>query len=241
MPIEESMSNTGYAPPRRAGRVGEGMGFLLDALRARPAARRMLSGLSALLAVLGVGMLAYPFATNLYQGRLQQKLSIQLASPEIKRAYAAGEVAEGDSLTRLRIPATGVDVVVVEGTSASALRAGAGHYPNTPLPGEEGNVAIAGHRTTYGKPFADNDRLRPGDEIILETPIGTHVYRALPPPSSHQVAAGAAGYVVSNTDWQPIAQTPGSTLTLTTCHPKGSAKQRLIVKAELVRGSPTGA
>ena len=61
------------------------------------------------------------------------------------------------------IPALNVDTVVVEGTGATALRAGAGHYPNTPLPGEEGNVAIAGHRTTYGKPFANLDRLAVGD------------------------------------------------------------------------------
>lgn len=197
--------------------------FLLAALRARPVARRAASGLSLLLGVLGVGMLAYPFATNLYQGRLQTRLEVQLATPEIRQAYAAGKVAEGDSLTRLRIPGIDVDVVVVEGTTASALRAGAGHYANTPLPGEEGNVAIAGHRTTYGRPFADLDRVGPGDEILLETPLGTHTYRVSRQP-----------YVVNNTDWEPIAQRPGKTLTLTTCHPKGSARQRLIVKAELV-------
>jgi sortase A len=210
--------STGAHPAR------DGLGFLVEALRARPVARRLTFSASVIIAALALGLLAYPFATNLYQGRLQDKLAIQLAKPETKRAYATGQLAEGDSLTRLRIPATGVDVVVVEGTSPSALRAGAGHYPATPLPGEEGNVAIAGHRTTYGKPFADNDRLRQGDEIILETPLGIDTYRVSRDP-----------YVVSATDFQPIAQSPGSTLTLTTCHPKGSARQRLIVKAELVR------
>jgi sortase A len=112
--------------------------------------------------------------------------------------------------------------VVVEGTGASALRAGAGHYPNTPLPGEDGNVAIAGHRTTYGKPFANLDRLHVGEEIVLETPIGRHVYKITREP-----------FVVSNTDFTVIAQTPGKTLTLTTCHPKGSARQRLIIRAEI--------
>jgi sortase A len=204
-------------------RIGEGLGFLLDALRARPVARRMLSGLSVLLAVVGVGLLAYPFYTNLVQGRIQTRLAIQLSSPELKQAYAAGQIAEGDSLTRLRIPDIDVDVVVVEGTSASALKAGAGHYPNTPLPGEEGNVAIAGHRTTYGKPFANLDHLKPGNEIILETPIGRHVYKISREP-----------FVVDKADFSVISQTSGHTLTLTTCHPKGSAKQRLIVKAELV-------
>ncbi len=111
---------------------------------------------------------------------------------------------------------------MVEGTGASALRAGAGHYPNTPLPGEEGNVAIAGHRTTYGKPFANLDHLAVGDQIVLETPIGRHVYRVARAP-----------FVVSNTDYSVISQTPGHTLTLTTCHPKGSARQRLVVRAEM--------
>jgi sortase A len=221
-----TMTTSRSARPGEQGRVFAGTEFLVGALRARPVARRLASGLSILLAVLAVGLLAYPIATNFYQGRLQSKLAIQLAKPEIKRAYAAGRVAEGDSLTRLRIPATGVDVVVVEGTSASALRAGAGHYPATPLPGEEGNVAIAGHRTTYGKPFADNDKLRPGDTIVLDTPLRSYTYRVSRDP-----------FVVAPTDFQPIAQTPGFTLTLTTCHPKGSAKQRLIVRAELV---PTG-
>jgi len=200
-------------------------------------ARRGLSSISALLAVVGVGMLAYPFATNLYQSRLQDRLESQLAE-----GWDAGGVKEGDALTHLRIRQQGatddmVSVVVVEGTSASALRAGAGHYPATPLPGEDGNVAIAGHRTTYGRPFHDNDKLRPGDRVILETPVGRYFYRILPPPpGTAAVAQGAAGYVVDSTNWTPIANTPGSkTLTLTTCHPKGSAAQRLIVKAELVK------
>ena len=190
-------------------------------------ARRALSGLSLMLAVIGVGMLAYPFATNLYQGRLQDRLDRELASGELKDKYTSGRLAEGDALTRIIIPKTGIDVVVVEGTSPSALRAGAGHYPATPLPGEEGNVAIAGHRTTYGRPFHDNDKLAVGDQIVLETPLGRHVYRV-----------SAAPYAVAATDWTPISNTPGRrTLTLTTCHPPGSARQRLIVRAEMVPDS----
>lgn len=190
-------------------------------------ARKALSGFSILLAIVGVGMLAYPFATNLYQSRLQDRLSDELASDELRQAYANGTLGEGDALTRLEIPKIGVDVVVVEGTSASALRAGAGHYPASPLPGEVGNVAIAGHRTTYGRPFHDNDKLKKGDDILLTTPVGKLGYRILRDP-----------YVVDSRDWTPIANSPDvKTLTLTTCHPKGSAKQRLIVKAELVEAS----
>jgi sortase A len=203
-------------------RFRDGSRFLIESLRSRPVARRLLTGFSIITAVIAIGLLAYPLATNYMQDRLQSKLAIQLRSPQSKAAYAAGHTAEGDALTRIVIPSIKVDTVVVEGTGASALRAGAGHYPNTPLPGEEGNVAIAGHRTTYGKPFANLDRLNPGDEIVLQTPIGQHVYKVGQPP-----------FVVSNTDFTVISQTPGHTLTLTTCHPKGSARQRLVVKAEM--------
>jgi sortase A len=212
-------------PPLAAGKVSrfrDGSRFFIDSLRSRPVARRLLSGFSIITAVVAIGLLAYPLATNYLQDRLQSKLAIQLHSPQNKAAYAAGHTPEGDALTRIVIPAIKVDTVVVEGTGASALRAGAGHYPNTPLPGEEGNVAVAGHRTTYGKPFANLDRLAVGDQIVLETPIGRHVYRVSRPP-----------FVVANSDFTVISQTPGHTLTLTTCHPKGSASQRLVVKADM--------
>lgn len=223
-----SVTNDGATPaPRRSGRIGDGASFLLETLRARPAARRLLSGISVLLAVFAVGLLAYPMYTNLYQGRLQSKLAIQFNKDSTKKAYVAGETAIGDPLTKISIPAADLKpTVVVEGTGASALRAGAGHYPNTPLPGEEGNVAIAGHRTTYGKPFANLDRLKVGDEIFLETPVGKYTYRVTKDP-----------FPVAANDFSVIAQTPGHTLTLTTCHPKGSARQRLVIKAELE--SPT--
>ena len=84
-------------------------------------------------------------------------------------------------------------------------------------------MAIAGHRTTYGKPFANLDHLKPGDEIFLETPVGKYTYKVSRTRSS-----------CHPTDFSVIAQTPGKTLTLTTCHPKGSARQRLVIKAELV-------
>ena len=133
-------------------------------------------------------------------------------------------VGVGDSLTRIKIPRIGVDVVVVEGTTASALRAGAGHYPATPLPCEVGNVAIAGHRTTYGRPFHDMDQLEPGDRITLETPIGECTYEVDDDP-----------FIVSPTQTEVVENTPeAAKLTLTTCHPKGSARQRLVLHATMV-------
>lgn len=188
--------------------------------------RRLLTGAAVTLALVGVGLIAYPFVTDLWAARIQNGLVSEL--PGNAKAYAAGDIKTGDALTRLEIPRLGVDVVVVEGATPAALRAGAGHYPETPLPGEKGNVAIAGHRTTYGKPFNDMDKLVPGDKIILTTPIGKHVYEVLARPS-----------VVSPTDWSPINDYPkkGSFLTLTSCHPEGSAAYRIVVHAELVSSS----
>lgn len=201
---------------------GDAPGGRAVLIRRRRWARRSLSALSGVLLVGAVGMLGYPLYTNLYQGRVQSRLQRELVSPDLEQAYRAGRVETGDPLTRIRIPTISVDVVVVEGTTASALRAGAGHYPQTPLPCEAGNVAIAGHRTTYGRPFHDLDRLRVGDRITLVTPVGECTYVVHRPP-----------FVTQPTDVGVIEATPQSMLTLTTCHPKGSAKQRLIVRALL--------
>ena len=196
-------------------------------LRAHPWSRRGLSLLSGALLVAAVAMLGYPVFTNFQSDRTQSRLEREIASPEIKQAYVEGTLKDGDALTRIKIPALDVDTVVVEGTSASALEAGAGHYPSTPLPCEAGNVAIAGHRTTYGRPFHDLDRLKNGDTVILTTPIGTCTYEVTREP-----------FITTPRDFSVVANDPSkSMLTLTTCHPKGSARQRLIVQATLTHGA----
>jgi sortase A len=95
-----------------------------------------------------------------------------------------------------------------------------------------GNVAIAGHRTTYGKPFNQLDRLAPGDKIDLTTPLGTCEYVVT------DRGSGPNPFVVDPGNLAIVANTPGErNLTLTTCHPKGSAKQRLVIRAHLVTGA----
>jgi sortase A len=203
------------------------MDALIRFLRANPWARRGLSALSGILLVTAIGVLGYPVYTNLYRDRVQSRLDREIASPELKQAYESRQLADGDPLTRIKIPSIGVDTVVVEGTSASALRAGAGHYPDTPLPCEQGNVAIAGHRTTYGKPFSELDKLKSGDVIILETPVGSCTYEITVTPK-----------VILPTDLSVVANTPDQQLlTLTTCHPRGSAAKRLYVQATLTAGT----
>ncbi len=204
-------------------------GYLVDAVRLRPAGRRLVSLLSALLFLVGAGVSAFPLFTDIYTTQLVQRpLADQFDSADLVSRYASRSIATGEPLTRIVMPAIGVDTVVVEGTSPAALRAGAGHYPTSPLPGEPGNVAIAGHRTTYGKPFHNVDLLKPGDDIILTTPIGSCTYKV------------DRQFIVRPEDTSVIAPTPDGVLTLTTCHPKGSARQRLIIRATL-QGPATSA
>jgi sortase A len=196
-----------------------------DALRT-DRKKRLLSATAVVLALAGVLLVAYPFATDLWAAHLQRGLSGQL--DENAAAYRNGKIGIGRALTRLEIPKLDVDVVVVEGTTPAALHAGAGHYPDTPLPGEDGNMAIAGHRTTYGRPFNRLGELRPGDRVVLTTPVGRHVYEI----SAHP-------WVVAAYDWAAVRTYPekGAWLTLTTCHPEGSATHRIVARAKLVSSS----
>jgi LPXTG-site transpeptidase (sortase) family protein len=113
---------------------------------------------------------------------------------------------------------------IVEGVARSQLKTGTGHYPGTPLPGQPGNAAIAGHRTTYGAPFYDFEVLEPGDVIEVETALGVSVYEV------------RETVIVRPTEIWVTQDRPGAWLTLTTCHPKLSSRQRLVVFAEMVSG-----
>jgi sortase A len=130
--------------------------------------------------------------------------------------------APGQPVGIISIPKIALQMVVVEGTDAEQLRSGPGHYPGTPLPGEQGNVAVAGHRTTYLHPFYDLNELVPGDDVDILTVQGLFVYRV------------TSSQAVAPTDVAVVAPTPTPMLTLTTCNPRYSASQRLVVQAKLV-------
>ena len=130
---------------------------------------------------------------------------------------------EGDAIARIEIPTIGLDAVVVAGVHPSDLKQGPGHYPGTPMPGQLGNSAIAGHRTTYGQPFFDLDDIEAGEEIVITTVQGRFVYRM----TASEVVAPDQGDVVLTKD------SSLATLTLTTCDPKYTATNRLIVYADL--------
>jgi sortase A len=221
-----------FTPPPVPGKPRPPHRLVGDAMR-RPGGRRALSVLSIVLALAGVGMFAYPFATDLWSAQIQSRLRTEFTSPKFREAYKTGNIKVGEGFTRIVIDKIGVDTLVVEGTTPAALKAGAGHYLKTPKPGEKGNVSIAGHRTTYGRPFNRIDELKPGDVIFLDTPFARFEYK---------VSASFDGqknpHPVAPTDLTVVAPPPQpelAWLTLTTCHPKGSARQRLILRAELVR------
>lgn len=139
--------------------------------------------------------------------------------------------AIGDALGVIRIPQLDLDKVIIAGTRRDDLRKGPGHYPNTPLPGQAGNAAIAGHRTTYGAPFGDLDQLKPGDVVEVETFQGTFVYEVLPQAGPDGVKGH---FIVAPQQVEVLNDFGDNRLTLTACHPKYSARQRIVVQAELV-------
>lgn len=164
---------------------------------------------------------------------LEGTLSPEASPGEIPGEDAAGLPAmvvteplppAGNAIGRISIPSASVDWTVVEGVSQADLQTGAGHMPDTPLPGQPGNAVISGHRTTYGAPFFHLDRVRPGDRITVSTATGDHVYQVVD------------SQVVKPTDTWVTGQWDGAWLTLTTCNPRFSSRQRLVVFARLVGG-----
>lgn len=137
-------------------------------------------------------------------------------------AVAVAYPAVGDPVGVLVIPRLGLDQVIVEGVGSAQLAAGPGHYPSTPLPGQAGNAAVAGHRTTHGAPFYGLDTLVVGDPIEVTTLQGRFTYRV------------ARHLVVDPSDSAVLDPSTRDELTLTTCNPKYSAAQRLVVVADLV-------
>jgi sortase A len=155
--------------------------------------------------------------------------TVPASAPEAA-PIAMPTVEEGDPIARIEMPAIGVDNIVVAGVEKSDLKKGPGHYPETPMPGQLGNAAIAGHRTTYGQPFFNVDKLEVGDEIVVTTLDGRYVYRV------------TGQQIVSPSDYQVVATTDPTTatLTLTSCHPKYTARERIIITSELDTAASSG-
>jgi sortase A len=203
----------------------------LTRLRAQPI-RVVLRFIASVMMVSGVLLISDAVITLAWQEpvsayfseRQQVKLEKALIDPPAR--VVRKEPLRGDALGKLLIPSIGVSEYVVEGTDADNLRKGPGHYPDTPLPGQHGTAAIAGHRTTYGAPFRNLNDVHKRDRIILEMPYGTFVYRV----ERTQIVDDSALWVTD-----PVGHPQ---LVLTACHPLYSAAQRIAVFARLVDRRP---
>jgi sortase (surface protein transpeptidase) len=215
-------------------------------------ARSVARGAGELLVTAGLVLLLFVvyelYVTDLLTGRRQAVLAEQLDRQWAQAPVAPGEVVPGDAFAVLHVPRLGADYrqVVLEGTAEEQLAQGPGHYAGTAGPGEQGNLALAGHRVGKGSPFLELDRLRPGDPVVVETAEHWSVYRVLGTPGGDDFAGDPSGIpgqrVVDPSDVSVISPTPGAAagapatgayLTLTTCHPRFSARERLVVHARL--------
>jgi len=183
-----------------------------------------------------LGLVGFRIArTDAVTSRAQAELRVEVAAHgfaeyEVPRRDARLQVRApktirlipGGALGYIRIPRIHLDVVFVQGVASQALQMGPGHYPGTPLPGQSGNVAIAGHRTTYLHPFWALDQLRPGDLILIQTREGSYTY-----------AVQWQKAVLPTAMWV-VAPTQHPSLTLTTCTPWFSASERLVIRAVIV-------
>src|SRR4051794_1175210 len=205
----------GFTTPGVSGKP-RSVGALVGAALRRPGGRRALSVLSLVLFVAGVAMFSWPAYTDLIAHWRQGHLKSEFSSPQTQAAYKSHNIATGQPLTILKSARMGINVLVVQGTTPSALKAGAGHYPSSPLPCDPGNVAIAGHRTTYGRPFNKIDTMRPGDVVELITPFNDCKYETVNAFGGH-----ANPWVVAPDDFSVIdvPHLPKNAywLTLTSC------------------------
>lgn len=191
--------------------------------------RRAVRWFGALCLMLAAGFGGYVawllWGTGLETQRAQDRLRVAFEESLDDGGVPTPEVVlPGGAYAQIEIPAIGVNFIVVEGTDHESLRSGPGHYPRTADPWDAiGRVGIAGHRTTYLHPFLDLDRAEPGQEIVLRTDRGTFTYEI---DRTFVIPSAGSGRVLS--------QTVAPSLVLTTCHPKYSSAERLIVVAERV-------
>jgi sortase A len=165
--------------------------------------------------------------TQRAQAALRPAIEVQIADPRppSEGPKPGSQVVPGSAYAVIKIPRIGLDMVVVQGTDYTSLKAGPGHYVDTADPWDgTGSVGIAGHRTTYLHPFFNLDQVVPGDTIELLTGFGAYTYTVT---KNFVLPEATAGVV--------LRQTSQPTLVLTTCNPRYASSQRLIVEADLTQ------
>jgi sortase A len=237
-------------PPRRRS-VGDTVRFVLR-------------GVGQTLVTAGLVVLLFVvyevWITNIFAHQAQHKVHTAL-----ENAWADGVdplpgsgssgIPIGTGIANIYIPRLGRDYAftIVEGTGPDSLEKGPGHYAGTALPGQVGDFAVAGHRVGKGEPFLNLDHLKPGDTIIIETEKSWFVYSVLGNVAKADLSAPDANGVPGreivdpsdNAVILPIPNRPNAVpgsndryLTMTTCHPKFTAAQRMIVHAHLITSLP---
>ena len=155
-------------------------------------------------------------------------------------APVIAEPTESTTFATLHVPRWGYEYVkpISEGTDRERVldKLGIGHYTGTAMPGAVGNFSIAGHRTTYGKPFTDINTLQEGDSLVVQTESAWYVYTVTGSTIESPEYMAAIAPVPGKPGEVPTA----ASITLTTCHPKFSAAKRFIVWGELTYWAPTG-
>ncbi|MEU8174857.1 class E sortase [Microbispora hainanensis] len=171
--------------------------------------------------------------TEREQRVLQRQLGEVFARHDGRTRPGEGAVRLGDALALLRIPRLGAGYrfAVVEGVGPAELRKGPGHYPGTALPGQVGNFVLSGHRTTYAAPFNRIDQLRRGDDIVVDARDARYTYEV----TRKEIVDPGEVDVVEPVPGHPGKRPTSALMTMTTCHPKFSAAQRLVVQGVLVR------
>jgi sortase A len=187
----------------------------------------MVSGI-LLIADAGITLAWQEPVSAFFAERQQNQLKEALIDPppQVAERIREKRPLPGDAIGEIILPSLDKRYYVVEGTDNGNLRKGPGHYPDTPLPGERGTVAIAGHRTTYGAPFRDIDQLKRGQRIIMSVPYGRYVYRV----EKTQIVDDSALWITD-----PVGY---DRLVLSACHPLYSAAQRLVAFARLEKRLP---
>ena len=183
---------------------------------------RLIDFLGRTMIVAGLLLLSFVayqlWGTGIVEGRSQTAIAKQFVKPQPIQPQLGGLVG------RITIPSIGVSKYVVAGVRLKDLERGPGLFPGSPMPGQKGNVAIAGHRTTFGAPFSRIDELRGNERIVLESKDGTFTYIVNGEPKI-VLATDTAVAKTTNPD--------SATVTLVSCYPKWTSTKRIVVVATL--------
>jgi len=213
--------------------------------RRRDPVRTTVRGLGELLLTAGLVVLLFVFyeayVTDWTSAQKQRQATAKLDDTWSNGRGVVDRPVKGAGIAKMYVPAFGPDFMftVLEGTDQDVLAVGPGHYQGTASPGQLGNFGVAGHRVGRGSPFLDVDTLRPGDPLVVETASWWYVYRVLGPddpsgiPGTEVVAPTDVSVIDPLPDRPAGTAADGAYLTLTTCNPKFSARERLVVHARL--------